>query len=436
MKFVLLICALFCFNSISFAAAKPTADVTKALCDSAGIESLKFGYVLGFAPGSDYCSQPSHFFDFPNIPVHKISTNLILKIKDLHEKVAELFGVENIDQLFLKGRPKIVIMPSSSGPLDSSVSKDSINLGVFSKWNGVLEEAVYVHELGHYIAKALPPTLQYFTYLNDLPIFAEMIPDYVGIHVTGGLVSKIPELPQCLQDTRPDLGVATYNYPSGFFQAADVSRGTKQCCANLDSSVYPLGYNMCHQMSNSPALLNLPDFSMDPLDAKFLLQKTKNPTTPRLMYDSHRLGIPIMGFFAKLEEVLNRPIMKEWLNHIKNLNVKNSKWTCRTAGTPEIPAFTVYQFSWEQILKQFVDQLKTEENGDIISGNWNYFAIDKTKELMLASQEDLAIRDAAIKYVKLINAPDHVSKVCLNDFVKGDWIKNENPCRVICELNK
>ncbi|MGE0631869.1 MAG: hypothetical protein AB7O96_05650 [Pseudobdellovibrionaceae bacterium] len=270
-----------------FMATESEAAVNR-LCEKARLASLTFSLPQRMDLKSDICKMSEEV-------IPPIARTLLEQITNMHQAAG------NIMELPVE---KLIVTPiylriegSQSGPIVSAATIDdkraSISVGVFPNWSGEdLNEAVYLHELGHVIGSVpnqnLPTS---YVYLSKSFLMSETLADMIAVQATGTTFSPSVDLPGCLSELRPTHDSISFSDPIGNFSVDFTWNRFYHCCQDL-SKTQKLSENaksFCdRQLLPNPLDLRPMTFE--------LYQESRFSTI-----DQHLLGGPIISFFVDFQ---------------------------------------------------------------------------------------------------------------------------------------
>ena len=265
-------------------------------CLAAGIASVTLSRVTAFtgAVVDDWCRVASS-----GRP--QTVNDIIMQVKTLNQKVARTFGLTVAE--LLPSPIKLEIFGNVLGPLMSSAGYERITIGVWEDSNDLsIAPGIYVHELGHILAKSgnsKLPTI--YTNLGLTFLVQETIADYLAIAVTGSVIdAELSVTPSCFDRVRYINGFQSYHFPAGYFELDFSGRRLNQCCLSQEGQTVakrdPHWKNACAIIVKG--VPQDPQWHLDrkPLDP-YSVDMNK--------LDPHQIGIPINSFLGSLSRELD-----------------------------------------------------------------------------------------------------------------------------------
>lgn len=429
-KAVVATCLLTCLLATLPAAAAPPA--TNPYCRAHHLRSFVVDGVDSHPEPVDYCALPEE-------SAPDAVRAALRQVVSLHREVAAAFGVAPA-ALFGNGLA-IKLSGGAFGPVASYASSTRITQGVFPDWPRgepaarPLNEAIYLHELGHVISKdasnGLPDAIHA---LAQTLLFEETFADSVALAVAGRVISATPALPSCLVDLRIISGTQSYGAQAGYFDTHFSARRMWKCCDLLRSDAYraPHSADFCGQLEEMEARSSLPRFDRGKFDPRTLHDANRE-------WDPHQIGLPLNSFLQALAKGTGRTLPEFYFPLFRDLPrlVAKTRYTCSAPKLGnDVPPREIDVHTFADVFQALRASLNGAEQG-LFDRLWAKHRMDLG---MLLSETDTlaaAALEARADWLTHMLRNDRPglsrSHACLESFQAPSSVDAKDPgCRVTC----
>ena len=327
-------------------------DQVNPLCQRLGLGSLSFLEVdEKWTIPENFCLLPEH-----QIPTQVLG--LLHQIQRLHSKVASILKIP--EEQLVSQPIQLCFYGNSLGPFASAAGQGSLLMGIFSDWSGEpLNEAIYIHELGHILATSKNSSLipRDFAEMADGGILlTETIADLIAYQVMGEVSSYEPSLPLALQKPRVLDTTRSFSEPLEHFSDKRASAYFLENCVKLESEKThsPHSRILCEEIlaasqSTSSHSKLLTEFSAElSLEYEFFLKGA----------DPHLIGLPINSFLLDLQLNTGLDVLSLFLSAMREANTKKaSPFICQIPKLAEwITPVIQDTYSLRDIFREFLNQ--------------------------------------------------------------------------------
>lgn len=404
---------------LSISPLEVQAGSLNSLCQRAHLSSF---HATGFEPRFDskinYCEQSS-----ANVP--SLIKNAIQELSTYNRKIARFLGVTT-KELFPEG-VHFRLEASAGGIIDSAVGLDGIiRISEFSDWNGEpVNAGVYAHEIGHLITQYPNPAIPSFlAEIAQTHQFVEAFADLIALGSVGEIISYDPRLgsTKILRHFTPQ---DTYAVPTGDFQMGRAGVEFGKYCRFAQKQALPYGIKMC---SEAAAKFPQVDYDPTPFEPDERLMKP----FALFYYDPHFLGVPLVSFYLKLHQQTKtslRDLIIEPFRKVEQSRV-SFQYQCQAPLIPQLN-FTVDVRSFEQVLLQIRDDLRTAGQNNLFEEAWKTHGMDigfrlaSIHALINAQSKSMMIPE----YSDVLTKPEVRKGIC---FENGTYNSDAPGCSLQC----
>lgn len=258
---------------------------------------------------------------------------------------------------------------------DSELSSELRNflMGVPLDWNNdPINEAVYLHELGHVIVGLSGDKLpQSFKYLKNTSLFIETIADLISTSIKHTIISPEPSLPACFLNFRTINDKTSYYLPEIFF-TSESTRVILSCCQErllANDSKFEALTKECAGLDAENRLAEINHRNVQKL-------------SPNSAYDNHMIGLPIQAFLKSLSSELKMPLKNLILTFL-NQSVRKEDFEevdCQIIQENERREYTSKSLSMELLFASFKDSL-SKDNQKVFDNLWNKYGMDMVNQI-------------------------------------------------------
>ena len=271
------------------------------LCREARLATLHVKGAKDLAESQDLCALSAEEISAP-------FQEAIRDAREVHERVAAAFRL-NPEELFPQG-VRLTLKASGEG-LNGAYEPwpARVEVGAVPHPTRWLNQAVYAHELGHWVADSDNPRVSSVIKETRLSfLMGETLADTVALAAFGNTGSADPDLPACTMPRQID-GNQGYKAPVSFFEKSYGLRGIRVCCAQNQGRLSENGKLVCAAAEIDPQGKQRPPVT----PFRKQLFRASQAVLNRDEFDSHQIGVPLNSFLFALGEKAGRPLFADFL---------------------------------------------------------------------------------------------------------------------------
>lgn len=227
---------------------------------------------------------------------------------EVHERVAAAFRLST-EELFPEG-VRLTIKASGEGLNGAYESWPArVEVGAVPQPSRWLNQAVYAHELGHWVADSDNPRIASPIKETRLSfLMGETLADTVALAAYGTTGAADPDLPACTMPRQINAD-QSYKAPVSFFEKSYGLRGIRVCCAENLGRLSENGKQVCAAAELDPKGKQRPPVTPFRKQQFRAAQAVLNQEA----FDSHQIGVPLNSFLLALGQKAGRPLYADFL---------------------------------------------------------------------------------------------------------------------------
>lgn len=243
-------------------------------CDQVHIKSISFETENSFKE-ENLCLNSNN--------VYKLQVQEIIKIHDL---ISKKLGLP-LNTIF-PDKINITLRETIMGPFASYASRDHISIGVYPNQNFKFDRSIYIHELGHLIAKK-----ENLKEVNLSILFTEMFADFFALVMSENIIEPSSEK-SCFDRLRYITEGQSFNVFTGYFSQFFSMKRAQKCCESKF-----LNQENINEIKFCQEVMKVENVELD-VTNRFSPQNVDFDDI-----DSHQVGVPLLSFFKKLSSQTN-----------------------------------------------------------------------------------------------------------------------------------
>jgi hypothetical protein len=369
----------------------PQDSATRQFCTDHHLTSFSYSNSLDLRNGPKEVSY--EYCDWPREKMPLAVRNALEQVVRLNAEAARALHIE-LSELLPEGL-KISLRPFALGPWGYSAWDKSLSITVFPDWpespgdaDHTINEALYLHELGHVIALGHSRTAQIVHELAMQPLFIETFSDTLAISLRGRVFSADPQVPECLQKVRWIGLDQSYRAQGGYFDNFFGLRRMHQCCSTHPGGgwSHPRIVQACSMIEKTyEQWVGTTHYDRKPLD----LSPRQLEISPIL--DPHQIGIPVNSFLLDLSQRLGVPALDLYFTALREFDTDATRreYGCSALLVQGLVApFLIRSFTPDQILDAIRARLAAEQKL-VFDALYEKHRLDR---YAVAAQQDAAYR--------------------------------------------